>query len=114
MSGWERYSKNLVSPWVPLKDEKRSIPLSASPVLVPRTGGERQEVPRVSGPCDGAVSSGFWPRESQRRANVGPAPHRLHLRDWHPHRIPGRGRPHPLYVRPGLLPSHQLWGLLQL
>lgn len=41
---------------------------------------------------------GLWPWQSQRGAHLGSAAHRLHLRDWDPDRIPGRGGSHPVHV----------------
>ena len=111
MSEWARYSKNLVSPWVHLKDEKYRILSLPLPYWSPRLEERDKKSLRSQAPVMVALSSGFRPRQSQRRTNVGLAPHRLHLRDWHPHCIPGRGRPHPLYVRAGLLPSPSALGV---
>lgn len=38
---------------------------------------------------------------------MGPAAHSPHLRDWHPHRLPGQRGPHPVHVsgRRGRLPA---------
>lgn len=59
--------------------------------------GARAAAARALTPLS-SPAPGLRPRQSQRGAHLGSAAHRLHLRDWDPDRIPGRGGSHPLHV----------------